>query len=73
MPEFFRIDAVHFGDKMADESFLIEGSVVGTEEVVAGPEETVVIHLWQKKILFRSYFKSLLVFSMRLNNYKLYL
>lgn len=34
VPIFRRIYAVHLRDKMADEGFLIEGSEIGTQEII---------------------------------------
>jgi hypothetical protein len=41
--------AVDFGDKLTNESTLVKGRVVGTEEVIARSEEAVMVNLKPKK------------------------
>lgn len=48
VPVLPRIGAVHLGHEVADEGLLVESSEVGAEEVVAGTEKAVVIHLWEE-------------------------
>lgn len=43
-----RVWAVHLGHEMANERLLIEGGVVGTQEVEPRAEQTVVIELYNK-------------------------
>ena len=42
-----RVLAVDFVGKVADEVGLVEGGVVGTQEIVAHAKQTVVVHLFK--------------------------
>lgn len=45
MPELLRVDTVHFGHEVTNKRLLIEGGVVGAQEIVPGAEEAVMVDL----------------------------
>lgn len=45
MPEFFGVNAIYFGNELANEGLLVKSCVVGAKEVESGSEEAMMIHL----------------------------